>query len=191
MKLLYSLAFLLGADNWKLENIPVEVTETLKEFDKDTSTILDLGCGEGRECIALASDGWHVIGVDFVPLAIRRAKKAAFNAGVMEGTEFYCGDVSKLSVLNLPQIDCAYDIGCFHLLETDQVEGYITGLSDLLKPGGLFLLNAFTPHQQGKRMVGVELETVETLFDMGFKVERTSDKSYWRFPSRWYWLRKQ
>lgn len=135
MKFLYSLAFLLGADNWKLEHLPVEISQALKEFDRVNTKILDLGCGEGRECIALAADGWDVIGVDFIPLAIRRANNAARKAQVLDRTAFYTGDVSRLDLLDLPPIQLAYDIGCFHLLDSEQVEGFISGLSDIVVPG--------------------------------------------------------
>ena len=191
MKFLYSLAFLLGADNWKLEHLPVEISQALKDFDRTNARILDLGCGEGSECIALAADGWDVIGVDFIPLAIRRANYAARGAQVLDRTTFYAGDVSKLYVLNLPPIQLAYDIGCFHLLDSEQVEGYISGLSDIVVPGGLFLLNAFTPREQGKKMVGYDPDSIEALFDATFKIELTNDHSYWRFPANWYWLRRR
>jgi len=123
MKFLYSLAFLFGADNWKLEHLPVEISQALKDFDRTNAKILDLGCGEGRECISLASDGWNVTGVDFTPLAIRRAKNAARDAHLQDRTTFYTGDVSRLDLLDLPPIQLAYDIGCFHLLESEQAEG--------------------------------------------------------------------
>jgi len=191
LKFLYSLAFLLGADNWKLEQLPVEITQTLKDFDRVNTKILDLGCGEGRECIALAADGWDVIGVDFIPLAIRRANNAARKAQVLDRTTFYPGDVSKLHMLDLPPIQLAYDIGCFHLLDSEQVEGFISGLSDIVVPGGIFLLNAFTPRQQGKKMVGYDPEAVEALFSETFVMKRMTEHSYWRFPANWYWLRRR
>ena len=191
MKCLYSLAFLFGADNWKIPQTPIELKDGLKEFDKSNSTVLDLGCEEGRECISVASDGWNVIGVDFVPLAIRRAKASARKARVADKTAFYVGDVTKLLSFDLPPIQFAYDIGCFHLLKHDQAVEYITGLSQVVIRGGMLLLNAFTPRSQGKKMVGYNPQDIVEMFDPEFIVERTSDHSYWRFPARWYWLRRQ
>ena len=132
-----------------------------------------------------------MIGVDFVPLAIRRAKTAAQKAQVMDRTTFYTGDVSRLDLLDLPPIHLAYDIGCFHLLDSEQVEGYISGLSDVVVPGGMFLLNAFTPRQQGKKMVGYDPDSVAALFSRTFAVEQMSEHSYWRFSANWYWLRRR
>jgi SAM-dependent methyltransferase len=42
---------------------------------------LDLGCGEGADAIWLASQGWHVTGVDVSTVALGRAAKTAAEAG--------------------------------------------------------------------------------------------------------------
>lgn len=43
---------------------------------------LDLGCGEGRNSIWLAEQGWDVTGVDFSSVAIDRARDIAERRGV-------------------------------------------------------------------------------------------------------------
>ncbi|MEX0797782.1 MAG: class I SAM-dependent methyltransferase, partial [Acidimicrobiia bacterium] len=43
---------------------------------------LDLGCGEGRNSIWLAEQGWDVTGVDFSNVAIERARAIAAQRGV-------------------------------------------------------------------------------------------------------------
>ena len=57
MKFLSSLAFLLGADNWKLDNVPHEILDSLQEFDQNKTLILDIGCGAGKGCVSLAEQG--------------------------------------------------------------------------------------------------------------------------------------
>ena len=191
MKFLYTLAFLFGTDNWKIDPTPQELTGSLSKLDKEKAAILDLGCGDGHDCLTLAREGWHITGVDFIPLAIRRAKAAARKAGLSEKAQFMVGDVSQLSRLDLPQVDFAYDIGCFHLLDQDQANGYIQGLATVVKKNGLFLLKAFSPRVKGSRMVGYEPKTIEELFSPHFKLEKSSGHSYWRFPANWYWLRRK
>lgn len=190
MKFLYTLAFSLGADNWKLDSLPDEISDTVNEFDKEKSQILDLGCGIGKETIELASMGWRVIGIDFIPQAIRKAKRAAKANHVSERTQFLTADVSELASVKLPPIQFAYDIGCFHLLKQVQMESYIAGINEVLTNDGVFLLNAFTPRQQGKKIVGVAPEEIRNLFSASFELEKVSTHSYWRFPANWYWLRK-
>lgn len=79
---------LLGADNWKIDPTSKEIMETIKSLPKDETTILDLECGDGHDCLTIAKAGYKTIGVDFVPLAIRKAKKTAEKAGVREQTSF-------------------------------------------------------------------------------------------------------
>lgn len=63
MKFLYSLPFILGADNWKLDKVPHEILDTVKEFDKNESQILDLGCGIVKEsvyfCFKRVASHWN------------------------------------------------------------------------------------------------------------------------------------
>ena len=191
MRWIYSLAFLLGADNWKITPTPSEITGSLAGLDKERSVILDIGCGDGGNCLELAADGWRVIGVDIVPLAVRRARRAAKKAGVAERVVFYVGDASQLPAVGLPSVDFAYDIGCFHLLSKEKRQAYIDGLAALLKPGGTFVLKAFTPRKQGRRTVGFTEDAVGDMFGSRFSLERSSDHSYWRFPAKWYWFTRK
>ncbi|MCA1693654.1 MAG: class I SAM-dependent methyltransferase [Actinobacteria bacterium] len=39
--------------------------------------VLDLGCGEGRNAVWLASRGWEVTGVDFADVGLRKARRLA------------------------------------------------------------------------------------------------------------------
>lgn len=43
---------------------------------------LDLACGEGRNAVWLAEQGWHVAGVDFSEVALRKARELAAARGV-------------------------------------------------------------------------------------------------------------
>ncbi len=44
--------------------------------------VLDLGCGEGRNAVWLAANGWQPTAVDFSPVAIDRGRELARAAGV-------------------------------------------------------------------------------------------------------------
>ncbi|MGN0125059.1 MAG: class I SAM-dependent methyltransferase, partial [Rhodococcus sp. (in: high G+C Gram-positive bacteria)] len=41
---------------------------------------LDLGCGEGRHSLWLATRGWEVVGVDFSEVALDKARRIAAQA---------------------------------------------------------------------------------------------------------------
>lgn len=188
IKTIYSLAFTFGMKDWKLEGTPPELLDTVKELEPGKA--LDLGCGEGEHAIALAKLGWHVTGVDFVKKAILSAEEGASKLGLGDRALFLVGDVAKLDALNLPLFDFAFDIGCFHLLKQKDQIAYIRGLSTVVKKSGLYLLYAFTPRKSGGRQVGFYQEYLEQIFSPGFSLEKSSEKTYWRFPACWYWFRR-
>ena len=54
---------------------------------------LDLACGEGRNAIWLAEQGWTVTAVDFSDVAIERARKLAAGRGV--DVEWICANLAS------------------------------------------------------------------------------------------------
>lgn len=54
-------------------------------------SILDVGCGSGRFCVAYAQRGARVLGVDFAPRMIELAEKLAEARGVADLCEFRTG----------------------------------------------------------------------------------------------------
>lgn len=68
--------------------------------------VLDLGCGRGQSCIALA-DAYPtatVLGIDLDEASIREAKMAADQAGVADRVTFIAGDAASVAV------DGAYEL---------------------------------------------------------------------------------
>lgn len=66
---------------------------TLKQLQPFTGkTILDVGCGSGRYCLAFAHEGAkRVVGIDFAVAMIDLAKKYAAEQGVADRCEFIAG----------------------------------------------------------------------------------------------------
>lgn len=58
---------------------------------------LDLGCGEGRNALWLARLGWRVLGVDYSPVAIERAKALSRreSAPVADRVSWRVADVTR------------------------------------------------------------------------------------------------
>ena len=102
---------------------------------------LDLGCGTGTNVITLAENGWQAIGVDFVPRAVRTARRKTRQKGLGNRVEFFVGDAlsgdSFQGVYNL-----ILDIGCFHSFPDQEVERYARNVKNHLAEGGSLLLYA-------------------------------------------------
>ncbi len=150
---------------------------------------LDLGCGTGTSSLYLASHGWQVTGVDFIPVAIRRARQKAERAHL--SAKFYIADVTRLDFLEGP-FHLAIDIGCFHSLSPVQMKNYGESLKRLMPPGATFALYALGPTVRGGRHVGVTPDEVKrrlaAVFDV-VSVTLGKDKGDGP-PSAWYELKR-
>ncbi|UCC61868.1 MAG: class I SAM-dependent methyltransferase [Anaerolineae bacterium] len=182
----FDLRYLQGRSPWDTEVTPPEVVELIEGLPPGRA--LDLGCGTGTNCIYLARHGWEVVGVDFSVVAIRRAQRKARQAGV--DCQFYRGDVTDLAFLAHP-FDLALDIGCLHSLSPEGWGRYAAEVARLVRPGGLYLLYAFTPRTDRPIPRGVTPEEVLSLFTPTFAVEREERGEDPSGPrSAWYWLRR-
>ncbi len=106
------------------------------------AALLDVGCGEGRHAIAAARRGFRVTGADFEPLALRRARAAARAAGAAVR-------LVKADALALPfrakSFDIVLDFGCLHHQRKADWPAYRRSVLGALRPGGFFILSAFSP----------------------------------------------
>lgn len=109
---------------------------------------LDIGCGSGTNAITLAQHGWQVVGVDFIPHIISRARTKERKANV--DVKLLLADASRLANIGEP-FDMVLDIGCFHSLGADEQLRYIHNLDHLLAPGGFFLLYTFIKNPDDTR----------------------------------------
>jgi len=78
--------------------------------------VLDIGCGTGRMAIPLAEEGAEVMGIDFAPAMIERARELARAGGVEARCRFEVGDFEQLS-WDRP-FDISLAIGVFDYLDS-------------------------------------------------------------------------
>ncbi len=139
-------AYRTGQHGWAAEEpspYAVRLLERVRRFVPAGGRLLDLGCGEGRHAIAAAKLAFRVTAVDYEPLALRRARRFARRqrAG---GIVFRAADV-----LRLPFGDCRFDVvldcGCLHHQRKADWPAYTAGIRRVLKPGGHYVLSAFSP----------------------------------------------
>lgn len=82
-----------------------EEAALVDRFFPQPGTALVLGCGGGREAIALAKRGWEVVAMDNSPNLLAAARNNAVEAGVQ--VEWRCQDLSQ----GIP-LDCSFDLIC-------------------------------------------------------------------------------
>ncbi len=105
-------------------------------------TALDLGCGNGRNSIFLAQNGFTVEGVDYSETAIKWANERVAAAGV--AVQLHCESVFDRPI-EAALFDLIYDSGCFHHLPPHRRRTYVERVKTALKPGGWFGLSCFRP----------------------------------------------
>lgn len=111
----------------------------LRDIFPPKAVLLDIGCGTGEESLALARDGYAVLGIDISPAMVRQAQiKMAVN-GIQRGVSFRTLPAGRLSQLD--------ERGPFHgafaslgTLNTEpDLPGVAAGLHTLLEPGAAFV----------------------------------------------------
>lgn len=109
--------------------------------DVATLRILDLACGQGRLSRELARRGAQVVGVDISPAMLERAQ--AREAQHPFHITYLLADASSHIALPNESFD---GVTCsFGLSDIDDLDGLITNVSRLLRPGGFFAFSLLHP----------------------------------------------
>jgi SAM-dependent methyltransferase len=148
-------AYRSGEHGWPTSQPSPFVVEFLRTFRKHEpqGRILDIGCGEGRHTLLFADAGYTAIGMDFQPLAIRRARLLARQKRVRKSFGFILGDVFALPFQS-GCFDVIIDYGCLHHVMKKDFPRYLNNILPLLRPEGYFLLSCFSDkfkHHPGER----------------------------------------
>ena len=101
---------------------------------------LDVACGEGRNAIWLAEEGWDVTAIDFSDVGIKKASQIAEKRGV--SLTWIAEDVSTW---NLPQEE--YDLVAVLYLHTGEAERklWLRNVLNTVKPSGTFIYIGHDP----------------------------------------------
>ena len=133
----------------ELANIAVKYLKSHQSGNKYLS-ILDIGCGYGRDCLYLAKLlNCNVFGIDTSQNAIEILKNSTIDP-YTKAIQFRCVDFKDLD-------HCKYDIvfasNLYQILQRKQREEFRKKIAGLLKPEGLLFLNNLStsdPEEYGK-----------------------------------------
>lgn len=114
--------------------------------------VLEIGCGTGTNAIAFARRGYRVTAVDYVDLAVQRARENARRAGVE--IDFRIGDATRMD-LGGPY-DVVFDRGVYHGIRTRELSAFLKLLERVTRSGTRWLClagNAKEPMVNGPPVV--------------------------------------
>lgn len=116
-----------------------EIIQLAEILDKN-SVILDLGCGEGRNAVFLAEQGFRVDAIDISKAGITKLLKIAQDRNVEINA--WVGDMIAF------QFDKSYDFiishGVLHLAERHEWQELIPRMKQFTRPGGVNVVAVFT-----------------------------------------------
>ena len=152
----------------------------LAEAGQIRGSVLDVGCGTGENLLYLAARGHEAWGIDFVPVAIERAKAKAAQRGI--DAHFLVANALELHKLGR-QFDTVIDCGLFHTFADEERPVFVRGLAEVLRPGGLLHLLCFSdeePGTEGPRRISQQ--EIRDAFQDGWKVQRIEPTSFESIP---------
>lgn len=102
-------------------------------------SVLDIGCGEGKDAVFLARNGYDVTAFDIADAGLEKAKRLADKVGVE--IELFKSDVQDYR-LDRP-FDILFSSGVLHYVRADLRSELFGNYRRFTSPGGLHVLNVF------------------------------------------------
>ena len=144
---------------------------------------IDLGCGSGANAIFLAGHGFEVTGVDFSPVALRKARRAA--SSLSRPPTFAQADLTAEDSGSLGgPFDLLVDYGTLDDLKGGRRVAMVRTICRISRPGSVFLLWSFYGERSAlprfsftgpsRPVAGLAHGEEEELFGDAFTIEELS-----------------
>ncbi len=141
---------------------------------KFRSDVLDAGCGFAELSLALAAQGYTVVGIDLTPTAVAAAAKAAAERGLTTAS-FVQADITDFGGYpagSAGRFNTVVDSTLFHSLPVECRDGYLDSIHRAAAPGAGYFVLVFA-----KGAFPAEMETKPNEVDEGEL--RAAVSKYW------------
>lgn len=135
----------------------------LIEQGKIHGTVLDSGCGHAALSLALAAQGYTVVGLDASATAVAAAAATAAERGLTTAT-FAQADMTDFGGYD-GRFDTVLDSGLLHALPIDGRQAYIRAIHRAAAPGAVLFILAFAARPFGDSAPGPSGFTADELRD--------------------------
>ena len=129
-----------GPPPWNIGEPQPELA-ALMAAGKFRSDVLDAGCGLAELSLALAAEGYTVVGVDLTPTAIAAATKAAADRGLATAS-FVQADITSFTGYD-ERFSTVVDSTLFHSLPVEARDGYLRSVHRAAAPGASYYVLVF------------------------------------------------
>jgi SAM-dependent methyltransferase len=121
---------------WQEDPIPIMDAAVKELRARNVRTVVDLGCGDGRNLAALIDAGFTCTGVDISPTGLLHARRAVQRRGFL----------LRADAAALPLVSGSTDaVTCFDMFgQVEDPSSVIAEAGRILADDGLFVVNAFT-----------------------------------------------
>jgi len=160
--------YLAGKTPWDFKGVPEALSRWLASRPP-TGRVLVPGCGSGYELKAFDEAGWDVLGIDYTPAAVERAR---MNAGTARG-KVVLGDFFTHDFGNR-RFDLTYERTFLCALPPTRWPAYVQRITELLVSGGQLAGFFFFGEQSDPPPYSLTREQQDALF--GDRFFRESDE---------------
>jgi SAM-dependent methyltransferase len=129
-----------GPPPWNIGEPQPELAELIRE-GKIRSDVLDAGCGYAEISLALAAEGYTVVGIDITPTAIAAANRAAQERNLSSAT-FVQADITTFTGYD-GRFNTIIDSTLFHSLPVESRDAYLNSVHRAAAPGAAYYILVF------------------------------------------------